>query len=302
MEKNKILYDPKIYIVIPVFNGWEQTKVCLDALRKSEYKNLETIVVDHGSTDKTKIALPVEYPEVVHVLGDPSLWWTGATNLGIHTAISMGAEKVMLLNNDCYIIPKAIGTLIHHSEKNHGAIIAPVQKDYDTDEFICTTYRECFLLGFPSLPSHTLDKKKYKNSTFVPSQLILGGRGVIIPVNVFKRVGLFNEVDFPHYYADHDFYLRSRKQGVPLYIALDSIVYIDQSKTSTAAQIKEMTLREFYETLFNRSSHRNLRDLITLFKKHYPIKDLYFIGVFLSIIRYSLVYVWHRMRRRMLRY
>jgi GT2 family glycosyltransferase len=302
MQKKLILHTPKLHIVIPVFNNWEQTKVCLDALRASEYKNLEIIVVDHGSTDKTKIALPVEYPEVVHVLGDPSLWWTGATNLGIRTAISMGAERVMLLNNDCYITPKAVGTLIHHSEKTHEAIIAPIQKDHDTDEFICTTYRECFLLGFPSLPSHTLDTKKYKNATLVPSQLILGGRGVIIPVSVFKFVGMFNEVDFPHYNADHDFYLRCRKQGVPLYTALESIVYLDQNKTSTAGQFKEMTVRKFYETLFNRSSHRNLRDLTILFKKHYPIKGFYFIGVFLNIIRYSLVYFWHKMRRRTLRY
>jgi len=119
------LYITQKFISLSRYLNWEQTKVCLDALRASEYKNLEIIVVDHGSTDKTKIALPVEYPEVVHVLGDPSLWWTGATNLGIRTAMSRSAERIMLLNNDCYITPKAIGTLIHHSEKTGETIIAP---------------------------------------------------------------------------------------------------------------------------------------------------------------------------------
>ena len=293
-----MLHTPKIHIVIPVFNGWKQTKVCLDALRASEYKNLEIIVVDHGSTDKTKIALPVQYPDVLHVLGDSSLWWAGATNLGIRTAISMGAERIMLLNNDCYITPKTIETLVRHGEKTGEAVIAPVQRDYDTDKIVCTTGRECFLLGFPGLPSYTVVTNKSDNATLVPTQLIFGGRGVIIPVSVFKRIRVFNEIDLPHYYADHDFYLRCRKQDVPLYIALDSKVYIDQSRTSTAARFQEMTLREFYQTLFNRRSHRNWRDLTMLFKKHYPIKRLYSIGIFLYVTRYFLVYVWQRMRRR----
>jgi len=300
MQKNLILHTPKIHIVIPVFNGWKQTKVCLDALRASEYKNLEIIVVDHGSTDETKIALPIEYPEVVHVLGDSSLWWTGATNLGIRTAISRGAERIMLLNNDCYITPKTIETLVRHGEKTGEAVIAPVQRNYDTDKIVCTTSRECFLLGFQGFPSYTEVANTSDNSTLVPTQLIFGGRGVIIPVNIFKRIGIFDEVDLPHYGADHDFYLRCRKQDVPLYIALDSKVYIDQKRTSIASRLQEMTLREFYQTLLNRRSHRNLCDLTMLFKKHYPIKGFYYIGVILNITRYFLVYVWYRMRWKIL--
>ncbi len=42
----------KIHIVIPVFNGWKQTKLCLDALRASIYRDMEIIDVDHGSTDE----------------------------------------------------------------------------------------------------------------------------------------------------------------------------------------------------------------------------------------------------------
>ena len=296
-----MLYTPEIHIVIPVFNGWEQTKICLDALRASEYKNLEIIVVDHGSTDETKSALQAQYPEVVHVLGDSSLWWTGATNLGIRKAISRDAERIMLLNNDCYITPKTIGRLVRHSEKAGKAVIAPVQKDYHTDKNICTTCRECFLLGFPTLPSFNVKKNTYISTTLIPTRLILGGRGVIIPANVFKRIGVFNEVDLPHYGADHDFYLRCRKQGVPLYVAFDSIVYIDNSRTSIAARFREMTFSEFYQTLFSRRSHRNLRDLTMLFKKHYPIKGLYFVGVFLNVTRYFLVYMWHRMSWRVFR-
>ncbi|MFQ5545463.1 MAG: glycosyltransferase family A protein [Acidiferrobacterales bacterium] len=44
----------QVHVVIPVYNAWEQTKICLESLRSSVYKNLQTIVVDHGSKDTTK--------------------------------------------------------------------------------------------------------------------------------------------------------------------------------------------------------------------------------------------------------
>jgi GT2 family glycosyltransferase len=301
LQQKTVSYIPKIHIVIPVFNGWKQTKVCLDALRSSEYKNLEIILVDHGSMDETKNILPIEYSEVVYITGDSSLWWTGAINLGIRTAISRGAQRIMLLNNDCYITPKTVSTLTRHSEQAGEVIIASVQKDYDTDEIICTSCREYISLGFPSHSSSAIGKNAYDSSDLVPSQLIIGGRGVIIPTSVFKRIGVFDEVDFPHYYADHDFYLRCRKQGVPIFVAMDSIVYIDNSKTSTAVRPGEMTLTEFYQTLFSRRSHRNLRDLTVFFKKHYPIRGLFYIGLVLNVTRYFFIYLWQRTRYRIFR-
>lgn len=38
---------------------------------------------------------------------------------------------------------------------------------------------------------------------------------------VFETVGLFDEKNFPHNGADHDFYLQCRKNKIPLPIVLD---------------------------------------------------------------------------------
>ncbi|KKS69007.1 MAG: Glycosyl transferase, family 2 [Candidatus Daviesbacteria bacterium GW2011_GWA2_42_7] len=98
----------KIHIIIPVFDGWKQTKTCLDALRASTYPSLEIIVVNHGSDEEIKEALPTQYPEILITRGEPSLWWAGATNLGVRAAISRGAKQIMLLNHDCYVEPDMI--------------------------------------------------------------------------------------------------------------------------------------------------------------------------------------------------
>ena len=285
----------KIHVVIPVFNGWKQTKICLDALRTSIYRNLEIIVVDHGSTDETKAVLPIQYPEVVHVLGEPTLWWAGAMNLGIRTALDRGANTVMLLNNDCYVSPETIERLLAHGQQSVDAIIAPKQKDAMTGQTICITVGTCFLLGFPTVLFPLRTARLIGKPKLIPTKIIGGGRGAMIPASVFKSMGLFDEANLPHYYADHDFYLRCRKQGVRLGIATDATVYVDNTRTTLAAKVEAIGFRKFLHTLVNRRSHRNVRDLTALFKLHYPLKGFHHLGVALNLLRYFTLYAWKRL-------
>jgi glycosyltransferase involved in cell wall biosynthesis len=45
--------EPLISVVIPVYNGEQYVASCLDNMASQTYKNLEIIVVDDGSTDKS---------------------------------------------------------------------------------------------------------------------------------------------------------------------------------------------------------------------------------------------------------
>ena len=286
----------KIHIIIPVFDGWKQTKNCLDALRASVYRDLEIIVVDHGTDAEIKRNLPNYYPEVLIVPADPTLWWAGATNLGIRTAIGRGAKKIMLLNHDCYVEPDTIQRIAAHAERTSDALIAPVPFDYITKRALAVTVRTCFLLGFPllMLPGKT---KFLGQPRLLPTKLILGGRGVLIPSSVFERFGLFDEVNLPSYYADFDFFLRCRSRGTRLFIAADARVYLDDTRTTLARGLEEMSLKDFLQTLVVPRSHRNIRDLTALFRLHYPIKGLHHVGVALNVFRYCLLYGWSRLKR-----
>ena len=286
----------KIHIVIPVFNGWKQTKLCLDSLRASVYRDLEIIIVNHGHGNEIKEALSTYYPEVLQIPGESTLWWAGATNLGIRMALGRGAKKIMLLNHDCYVEPDTIQTLLVHSNRIGEAIIAPVPFDYSTKSVIAVTARTCFLLGFPTISLHR-KRNHIGRPQLLPTKLILGGRGVLIPSGIFERLGLFDEVNLPSYYSDHDFYLRCRKRGVQLFISADATVYIDDTMTTLSAKIENLGFQQFLQTLVVRRSHRNIRDLTALFKLHYPIKGLHHLGVLLNLLRYFTLYGWKRLRR-----
>ncbi len=131
----------------------------------------------------------------------------------------------------------------------------------------------------------------------MPTKLIIGGRGVIIPLSIFQRVGMFDENKLPQAGSDHDFYLRCRRQGIPLFIAPDTSVYVDNTRTTLAAKVETMSFPQFLQTLVDRRSHRNIRDLTALFKFHYPIKGLHHLGVALNLLRYFILYGWNRLRR-----
>lgn len=279
-----------LYVVIPVLNRWGQTQRCLEKLTSGQQPPMHIIVVDHGSIDGTRTGLAAHFPQVIYLEDDPAHWWAGATNTGIREALNRGAEWVVLLNNDCYVHPDTLTKLRHYAEHHPAAIIAPVQRRLDNGAIGVARAGSCFLAGYPTvlLPWHT---RHVGEPRLLRSRLIIGGRGVLIPRSVFERVGMFDDKRLPHYGADHDFYLRCRKQGVPLYVAADATVEMDSSHTSLATRLGSLTLSQFRDTLTRRRSHRNLHDLATLFRLHYPVPALWWAGVGLNLVRYVFIYL-----------
>ncbi|MDT8388781.1 MAG: glycosyltransferase family 2 protein [Thiogranum sp.] len=283
-----------LYILIPVLNGWQQTAECLQALRKSTCREFTVVVIDHGSTDETESGLAQAFPEVIHLRADSDLWWAGATNAGVEHALEQGAEQIVLLNNDCYVEPDCIGLLVDAASQLKGAVVAPVQRRLDTGAILSLAPKPLLWLGFSGRAGPREITESMRRSRFLPVAQIGGGRGVLIPAEVFRKVGLFDSARLPHYHADQDFYLRCRGAGVPLYTVLDASVNVDCSTTSLAERPELMTMQQFKTSLVSRRSHRNLPDLKAFYKKNYPVKKLYWIGLGLNFARYLLVYAVRR--------
>lgn len=285
-----------IYVVITDFNGWQQTRICLEKLAASSYQNFQTIVVDHGTSGETAEGI-AEFPNSIHLVGDPELWWTGSTNLGVRAALEQGADFVMLLNNDCYVGESTLAKLVQHLDGITAGIVAPVQRDASSGEAMVVRASTCFTLGFPTMILPHMRKLPDSGGRLLPTKLIVGGRGAMFPSQVFDRVGLFDEESLPHYGADHDFYLRCRACGVQLFVATDTDVFVDDTRTTTAHDPGAMTWSQFRQSFYDPRSHRNLDALKELFRRYYPVRMLYPVGIFLNVGRYILVYIVRRAAR-----
>lgn len=285
----------KTFIIIPVYDGWKQAERCLENIFCNSVSSaIQVTVVDHGPDDHPGSNLNKKYPKIRIVKGSSNLWWTGATNLGIRDAMLKKATHIMLLNNDCYFDPGALSELLKISYQHPNCIISPSQYDYSSGRLLCEKAYTLYCLGFPTLILPNFRRSDAKNKELVPTKLILGGRGVIIPVSSIIEVGYFNEHAFPHYGSDNDFYLRCRNAGIPMYVIPGCRIYVDSSTTTIAANPGSLTFRQFIGTLYDRRSHRNIHDNIELFRRHFPIAGLYIIGVGLNITRYFLLYLFNR--------
>ena len=286
----------RITVVIPVYHGYSTLIKCLQCLAQNDYHDFRVLVVDHGPGTSGEVDR-VEYPEGLDLSvlrASSNLWWTGATNVGIRKALEEPvADYIMLLNDDCCLDKNAISTLVECADKNEKSIVTPVQVDASTGKILVRTAYTAYLLGFPTVIPPVI-REKEQLPAVTRTGMIAGGRGVLIPGQTFRSVGLLNEKELPHYGADNDFYLRCKAAGYHLFVSNQAKVYVDSARTTTASSVASLTLRQFLATLTNRKSHRNIPDLLVHFRKHYPIPGLFPIGVILNLSRYVLIYILTR--------
>lgn len=79
--------NPKISVIVPAYNIEEYIKKCLISIQNQTYKNIEVIVVNDGSTDKTL--------DIINntILNDNRFIVINQNNTGVSTARKNGIEK-----------------------------------------------------------------------------------------------------------------------------------------------------------------------------------------------------------------
>lgn len=108
--------EPKISVVIPVYNGGSCLRKCFDSLLNQTLKEIEIIAVDDGSTDEETIRILDEYIDA-----DPRLRIVNQRNHGAGYAINRGMEIAKGIyfceqDQDDWREPDALGILWEASE------------------------------------------------------------------------------------------------------------------------------------------------------------------------------------------
>jgi N-acetylglucosaminyl-diphospho-decaprenol L-rhamnosyltransferase len=99
---------PSADIVVPVHNGWELTKRCLELLEAQTLPHT-VIVCDNGSTDGTPQRVRAAFPDARVLELGGNLGFTVACNRGVQAG---SAEIVVLLNNDVECRPDFLERLV----------------------------------------------------------------------------------------------------------------------------------------------------------------------------------------------
>jgi GT2 family glycosyltransferase len=256
-----------LFVVIPVFNRKEFTRKCLISLRDQSYKDFKIVIVDDGSSDGTPEMLESEFPEVVCLKGDGNLWWTASVNLGIEYALKNGSELVMTLNNDTIAAKSFMEQMISRSQKMPDTLLGAFAVDQQHHEPVYGGGKIKWLTASIQNLLEELPEKERKGLHEVDH---FPGRGLLIPRKVFEKIGLFNDKELPHYFADYDFSHQAYKNGFKIYCNYDAVLYTYPEESGDHQNRRTKSFQNYRNHLFGIKGGGNLRNFTTFALRNCP--------------------------------
>lgn len=183
----------KVLVIIVSYNFERWIDKCLNSLRQSDYP-IETIVIDNGSQDQTTQQIKEHYPEIRLIESKENLGFGKANNLGMQIALKEGYDMVFLMNQDAWIEPDTIGTLVELTQKHAvNGILSPVHLTGKGDKPDPGFGHYTHINDIQALPTEEIVYVPFINAAFW-----------LIPTTILKKVGGFCPL-FYHYGEDKDF-------------------------------------------------------------------------------------------------
>lgn len=175
--------QPKVSIVIPVYNGSNYLRSAINAALNQTYQNIEVIVVDDGSSDNGKTKRIAEsFGDKIRFFSKQNGGCGSALNLGIK---NMDGELFSWLSHDDLYLPKKIERQVakYLQQVNPDSIIFSgyLSKDGNNRR-----------LG-SSLPHRYLTPPQLDKPLYPLLRGLIHGCTLLIPKSNFKKIGLFNE-------------------------------------------------------------------------------------------------------------
>lgn len=117
----------KVAIVILNYNTFEDTIVCVNSIKEhTKGVAYKIYVVDNASPDKSGCQLHAKYEndsDVMVLLSESNLGFSGGNNIGIRTAMKEGCSYIYLLNSDIILMNDAISIMQESLESSSTAVV-----------------------------------------------------------------------------------------------------------------------------------------------------------------------------------
>lgn len=171
--------NPKVTIVIPVYNGSNYMKDAIDSALAQTYKNLEIIVVNDGSKDNTE-EIALSYGDKIKYLKKENGGVSTALNLALE---NMTGEYFSWLSHDDYYYPDKIEKQIDFLKKQKNKDIVIYNNFRQMDAF-GKDFKKDFILNHEELN---------KKPQYALLHGHINGITLLIPKKAFDEFGKFDE-------------------------------------------------------------------------------------------------------------
>lgn len=243
MEKNEL-----VSIIVPVYNVEKYVERCLQTLMQQTYENIEIIIVDDGSPDRSG-AICDEYAlkdPRIHVIHQMNQGISGARNTGLEAA---KGEFLAFVDSDDWVSPEMVEVLLN------------LMKQYEANISVCGT-EICSDKGHVAFHSDALDETCVYTRDEAMEELLDDQKIRNVLWNKLYSKNLFDGIRFPVGRVFEDIAITYRVidranrivySGSPLYCYFKSDNSIIRSDYSAKKLDKVVALKcraEFYKAYY----------------------------------------------------
>jgi len=211
--------NPLVSVIVLNYNAGELLLNCIESIKKSVYKNLEIIVVDNISTDKSQKACKEKYPDIKLIQNDENFGYCEGNNIGIRKA---RGDFIMILNPDTIVEPNCIKELIFAHEKLGEGLYQPKILSLNEKQVLQSTGNMLHVFGFG------FAKDKGRKDEEIGEEIkkigYASGTCLFTSKSVLEKVGLLDSFLFL-YHDDLDLGWRASQIGINSYYVPKSKIY-----------------------------------------------------------------------------
>jgi GT2 family glycosyltransferase len=247
----------RVSVIIVNWNGFEDTVICLDSLKKITPHNtdLEVIVVDNGSTNESVEVISKKHSWVTIIETGKNLGFTGGNNVGVSHALSKGADFVWLLNNDTIVAPDVLSFLKVFDDPKVGACGSKIYfapgHEYHVDRYTKDERGKVIWYAGGKVDWHNMyashrgvdevDKGQYDKVEETP---FITGCSFIVRADVIKKLGGLDD-RYYLYLEDLDWSVRIQKAGFKtVYAPMSTLWHVNAGSSGKPGN----PLHEYYFT------------------------------------------------------
>ncbi|HIE4032816.1 TPA: glycosyltransferase [Pseudomonas aeruginosa] len=236
----KAVRMPRVSVIILTFNNLDLTRACLDSvLERSDYPNLEVIVVDNASSDGTSAYLEDfarRHPDVRVVLNRENLGFAAGNNVGLSIATG---DYLVVLNNDTVVTQGWVMTLLRHFQNDPSlGIVGPVTNNIGNEARIETRYQ-----SMEEMPGEALRYTLANMGNTYPIRTA-AFFCVMFPRSVYELCGPICEDYGRGFFEDDDYCRRVESIGKRVVCADD--VFIHHHLSASFNKLKDSERQELF--------------------------------------------------------
>jgi len=231
----------RVSVIVVTYNNLTLTQDCLRSIEQySDYANLEVIVVDNASVDDTPAYLTAwaaQSNDRHVILNSENRGFAAANNQGL---VAASGDYLVLLNNDTYVTPGWIATLLAHLPHNRTlGMIGPVTNNIGNEARIDIHYDD--MDGMLKAAGDYTARHAGQLTPLHTAAFFC----VVMRRAVYEQVGSLDEAFGIGFFEDDDYCRRVEQAGWTIACADD--VFIHHQLSASFSQLKPGKRQALFE-------------------------------------------------------